>query len=901
MDTSLFALSIDQWIVVTFLVATLIVGIVSGLKIKTVRDYTIGEKGSFPASVIAMTLVATMIGGNGTIGYTAELFKYGYIHIVVMAGYVIGLLLLAKFVASKFDNRFDGMLSSADIIGKFCGKKAEKFTGIVGAISGIGIVGAQITALAHFSAHFLYLSYNATVIIMGGILVIYSAFGGIRSVTMTDVMQFFILAIGIPIIANLCFQEIGGFDNMISKLPESHTKILEHENFEEYFMLFIFYMFPFIMLWAPLVQRYLMAKDAEQISKVTYLYAFLAIALGLMTAYIAFSSVQLFPNLAPNLVISNAINEFIPIGLKGIAIAGMMAVIMSTADSMLNASGILITLNTFFAPDMSDTKKIWLMKLNTLIIGIIAIIIALQNISIFHIIIVSKVLIAMTTIPLFMKIIGLEVRAEQFWANVILGVIVFFVAKIAAIDNKVCSFISAISSVLAFIITHLIQNGGRFKHDCYEKEQRKRLFNKSIIETIKDYIPTLDKLANYSIEKVKDIGAPYQLFGIFTCVNYVVPYFMWSFDKFPNQEYLTVLRFAAGGLCVLLMMADQWHRKVEKYLPLYWHFTVMFCLPFMTTVMFFCTQAQHGWLINMMLAIFFLSVLVDWKTFIILNATGIILGSTFYKYFIGVPTVILDTETIYLMVYAFIFSTFIGMLFAKKREALAGEKVEVVQMFAGVMAHELRAPIGNCKMSIETLVQILDSAQSKEKNDEITFKMHKMDYEMIQTIKEHLMMNVDKGTQLIDMSLMASKAAVIADDKDDHSMQETAEEAIEEMPLLPEDREKVSIEVQEDFAYYGSKKYMIHVIWNLVGNAFKYGLTGKPDARIKVIVADGQLMMKDTGKGIDKKDLSKIFERFYTTSASGTGIGLAFCKMVVEDCGGSISCNSTAGEHTTFV
>ena len=501
-----------------------------------------------------------------------------------------------------------------------------------------------------------------------------------------------------------------------------------------------------------------------------------------------------------------------------------------------------------------------------------------------------------------MKIIGLYVRKEQFWANVAAGFITFIIAKFGYnLDIKVCSFISAMSSVLAFIVTHLIQNGGSFRYDCYDKEQRKRLFNKPIIETIKDYIPTLDKLANYSIEKVKDIGAPYQLFGIFTCVNYIVPYFMWSFDKFPNQEYLTVLRFAAGGLCVLLMMADQWHRKVEKYLPLYWHFTVMFCLPFMTTVMFFCTQAQHGWLINMVLAIFFLSVLVDWKTFIVLNATGIILGSTFYKYFIGVPTVILDTETIYLMVYAFIFSTFIGMLFAKKREALAGEKVEVVQMFAGVMAHELRAPIGNCKMSIETLVQILDSAQSKEKNDEITFKMHKMDYEMIQTIKEHLMMNVDKGTQLIDMSLMASKAAVIADDKDDHSMQETAEEAIEEMPLLPEDREKISIEVQEDFAYYGSKKYMIHVIWNLVGNAFKYGLTGKPDARIKVIVADGQLMVKDTGKGIDKKDLSKIFERFYTTSASGTGIGLAFCKMVVEDCGGSIACNSTLNEHTTFV
>ena len=386
MDTSLFALSIDQWIVVTFLVATLIVGIVSGLKIKTVRDYTIGEKGSFPTSVIAITLIATMIGGNATAGTAAELFKHGYIYIYALSGYILGLLLLAKFVAARFDERFDGLISSADIIRKFYDDtKAEKFTSIVSAIFGVGVVSAQIIALASLAASFLNVTYEFAVLVSGGILVFYSAFGGIRSVAITDVIQFIILAVGIPIIANLCIQKIGGFAFAIQELPVKHTQIIQREDFWEYSMLFLSDLLPFTVLWPPLIQRYLMAKNSNQIIKITHLYIFLFISLLFMISCIAFTSVQLFPEVQPNAVIPNAIHNLLPIGLIGIAMAGMIAVIMSSADSFLNTAGIMLTLNTFFPDNASHSTKIRLMAVNTCIVGFIAIFIALQKISIFEI------------------------------------------------------------------------------------------------------------------------------------------------------------------------------------------------------------------------------------------------------------------------------------------------------------------------------------------------------------------------------------------------------------------------------------------------------------------------------------------------------------------------------------
>jgi len=62
-----------------------------------------------------------------------------------------------------------------------------------------------------------------------------------------------------------------------------------------------------------------------------------------------------------------------------------------------------------------------------------------------------------------------------------------------------------------------------------------------------------------------------------------------------------------------------------------------------------------------------------------------------------------------------------------------------------------------------------------------------------------------------------------------------------------------------------------------------------------------ELSVSDTGPGIDEADLPKIFEPFFTTKSTGTGIGLAFCRMIVSAHGGSIkTSNHTHGPGATF-
>ena len=60
------------------------------------------------------------------------------------------------------------------------------------------------------------------------------------------------------------------------------------------------------------------------------------------------------------------------------------------------------------------------------------------------------------------------------------------------------------------------------------------------------------------------------------------------------------------------------------------------------------------------------------------------------------------------------------------------------------------------------------------------------------------------------------------------------------------------------------------------------------------------ITVKDTGVGIPKESIPKIFEAFFTTKAQGQGLGLSICKKFVEANGGSIEVESEEGKGTIF-
>ncbi len=120
----------------------------------------------------------------------------------------------------------------------------------------------------------------------------------------------------------------------------------------------------------------------------------------------------------------------------------------------------------------------------------------------------------------------------------------------------------------------------------------------------------------------------------------------------------------------------------------------------------------------------------------------------------------------------------------------------------------------------------------------------------------------------------------------------------------------VKIQIPEDLTVWAVPVQIQQVLMNLILNARNAMLPGSGILTIKARnTANGvQIRVCDTGCGIEPADLKKVFEPFFTTKVdknsspdtSGSGLGLVFCKKIVDEHDGSISVESKPAKGTTF-
>ena len=123
-------------------------------------------------------------------------------------------------------------------------------------------------------------------------------------------------------------------------------------------------------------------------------------------------------------------------------------------------------------------------------------------------------------------------------------------------------------------------------------------------------------------------------FGIFGIINYPLSYFMWH--NIHQQQYTSLsLRLIACGFCISLIFHKQLPHKVRIWLPVYWKITLIYCISFFGTFMSMKNNFSPGWQMNLVLGLFWLVLLVDWKNFFLLSLIGIISGFVIFKLFGG--------------------------------------------------------------------------------------------------------------------------------------------------------------------------------------------------------------------------------------------------------------------------
>ncbi len=668
--------SIDAIIVYVFILITLIVGLRAGRGVKDIKDYAIGNR-KFGTIGLLCTYLATIYGGH-IIYQTGETYTDGLIFIIALFGFVISNITTALFIAPKAV-RFPDCFTMGDIMKTLYGKYPGVITGILGSVSAIMITGMELTVLGIVAQHFFKIPALYSIIIGGMVFTIYSAHGGIKSVVTTDILQFIMLVIGIPLIAYMVVNKFGGIEHIFTTVPKEKIQIFGHKKFGKYLGLFLaFSIFPVSMLDPAVIQRMLMGRKASHLRKQHlvasvfggfYLTIILTIGLG---GYLLYNN----SSINQSNILLNIISDLLPVGIKGLAMAGIFAMIMSTADSFLHSAGLSMVhdvLNPIARNKENFRKKEKkFTQIATIFAGIIAVIIGLNTTDLFGFFLsILETTVPILLIPLFSGMMGLKTDKKSFFVGMSCTIVVWINCKIFLPENY-ADFalpLMLIANGIAFFGTHIIRNKGiatvkqKSKGISLWKPSGKKLMNH-----IKNILPTPKNIYRYSVTRTEKYGGPYILFGIFFTFHFLLPNFIDLHGNDINKEFLVYLRIFAAILCVLLITKNEWNPNIKRFFPLFWHFTILYCLPFLSTLTLLVAHGKIEWLINIFGTVIFLIVLVDWLSAVFIGLLGTALACIVYANFIGPLGEALNFHAGYLLIYQTIFAMALGFVFARRKQ-----------------------------------------------------------------------------------------------------------------------------------------------------------------------------------------------------------------------------------------
>ncbi len=188
---------------------------------KSLREFSVSHR-SYSSMVIFATLSASFIGGGFSIGNAEKVFSLGIVNIVALWGFSLKEILVARFIAPRTGN-FTDVISAGDIMEQGYGKVARVVTGFFSVFLCAGIVGAQVGAMGLIFNVFLGIEPIWGILIGCGIVIAYSTVGGMRAVILTDVIQFCVLAIGIPAVLVFGIVKLGGAFLRLGRLRRQVT------------------------------------------------------------------------------------------------------------------------------------------------------------------------------------------------------------------------------------------------------------------------------------------------------------------------------------------------------------------------------------------------------------------------------------------------------------------------------------------------------------------------------------------------------------------------------------------------------------------------------------------------------------------------------------------------------
>ncbi len=205
--------------------------------------------------------------------------------------------------------------------------------------------------------------------------------------------------------------------------------------------------------------------------------------------------------------------------------------------------------------------------------------------------------------------------------------------------------------------------------------------------------------------------------------------------------------------------------------------------------------------------------------------------------------------------------------------------------FSTLMAHELKTPISILKGSLEIILK------------------NTIDLNGVLKLSGNMLKEVDRLASLSDklLDITSLKNTTILN-KTTFDISEFIKECVEDIKVVAQTKDII---IKERLAVnvFADKSLIRRVVFNILDNAIKYtDANGLIEIYWHLEKNGISVSIKDNGEGVNPDDIDKIFDPFYRSNKrkKGTGLGLAFCKSVMDAHGGYINVTSRPDEGAVF-
>ena len=633
---------VDLAIIIAFLLINLIVGLYHGRHIKNIAVYALGGR-NFSTATLSATIIATWIGGGFFASALSETYKEGLWHVFARFGDVLTLLIVGYLIAPRVWS-FLGKLSVAEIMGDLYGKNVRTITSIASIALCIGSVAVQIKLLSALFNHFFHFSNIYAVLISSSIVIAYSAFGGIKSVTFTDAVQFLTFGITLPIVALLIWNIFNNPPGLIVDTVKTnplfdYRQIFDYNDPKFYvaLMLFLYYTIP--GLDPATFHRILMAKNIAQVRKSFIIAAILCLFIGATACFIGTILLAHNPNLNPDNLVMYVVDNYSYSGFKGLILIGIMAMIMSTADSYLNSASVIFsydfckTLNINF-----PQTELFISRIFACFAGIIAVILALSTTGLFKLLLlVGNFYTPVITMPLMLAIFGFRTTPRVALLAITTGIMTviiwrIYIQPLTDIDSIIPGTIANLLTLL--LVHYLLREPGGWNNKMEIVKVKKQSFKKncsSFFYNLKNVNP---------IEYCR-LHSPKQqiiyIYFAFAVLSIIISTFTLSSEVYQQHIILiNILQAIVLFIVTAFICNGLWPEDIrEKYIGIICYISNFVSLAFISSLLVLLSGFAQIALIIFIINLTVIGMLLRWQIALTLIILGVLSAFFIYQSYIG--------------------------------------------------------------------------------------------------------------------------------------------------------------------------------------------------------------------------------------------------------------------------